>query len=63
MTLTIKIEMDNAAFEPCNGDEAARILDEVADKLRENDIHKRITLPLMDVNGNKVGSAVTGRAS
>lgn len=51
MTLTIKIEMDNAAFEDNAGEEAMRILREIeipdvpgwSEKLR-------------DINGNTVGT-------
>ena len=65
MTLTIKITMDNAAFEPCNGTEAARIRRELATMIEEDNLDASDRLPgLMDVNGNRVGSAtVTGRAS
>lgn len=59
MTLTITIEMDNAAFELCNGAEAARILRKLAHMLE----HEHLTTDagsecaLRDINGNKVGTA------
>lgn len=59
MKLTIEIEMDNAAFEPCNGDEAARIL---ANYIRHDLEGECITetgtvRALIDINGNHVGVA------
>lgn len=61
-TLTIKIKMDNAAFEGCNGSEAARILRGAADAItglhfdNHTDPYDR-TIRLRDLNGNTVGEA------
>jgi len=49
MKLTINIKMDNAAFE--DGDEAARLLHEVTEHVRNGDLGGTI----YDINGNKVG--------
>ena len=58
MTLTIKITMDNEAFQPDNGGEAARILRVLADTIDGDSLDASDRLPgLMDVNGNKVGMA------
>jgi hypothetical protein len=61
-TLTIKIEMDNAAFDP-PGAEVARILKSFAGRIEGSadleDLHHR---GLSDYNGNCVGrTRVTGR--
>lgn len=63
MKLTIKIDMDNAAFaDGYNGDEAARILHTAASKLRGIDLTNGEGITLFDVNGNSVGTLkVTGR--
>ncbi len=57
MILKITIKMDNAAFDPDSGTEAARILRELADKLDGGDVLPDTSIPLLDVNGNKVGRA------
>ena len=58
MTLKIEIEMDNEAFQPDNGGEAARILRALADTIDGDSLDSSDRLPgLMDVNGNRVGSA------
>ena len=55
MKATIKIEMDNAAFEDGNaGAELARILGELAAKVSRVEITPGWNL--FDVNGNKVGT-------
>jgi hypothetical protein len=63
MKCTIDISMDNAAFSDDPNEELARILEDLADKLR-NEImpatdpfrHK-----IYDINGNAVGSLVVKR--
>ncbi len=57
MKFTIEITMDNAAFEPCNGAEVARILRKFADEYDETKLQDSYTI-LRDVNGNNVGAAV-----
>jgi len=53
MKVTIKIAMDNAAFdEDCGEYELARILRETADLLQPSSSY---TLNLRDINGNRVG--------
>lgn len=52
MELTLKIRMDNAAFEDAPHVEAARILREAALKLENGYDGAK----LFDYNGNKVGS-------
>jgi hypothetical protein len=56
--LTIKIEMDNAAFDDgADGAfEVARILIEYAERLKE---YGELSVVLHDVNGNAVGEAGT----
>ena len=50
--------MDNEAFQPDNGGEAARILRVLADTIDGDSLDASDRLPgLMDVNGNKVGMA------
>lgn len=53
MTLTLTIEMDNAAFDGVvnRHDEAARILRVAAKRIQAG----AWAMPLMDINGNKVG--------
>lgn len=53
MTITITIDCNNAAFDPPEP-EIARILKTVCDKL-EYSIGHIDGIPLMDVNGNRVG--------
>ena len=57
MTLKIEIVMDNAAFEPQSGTEAARILRELAERLDGENLRAKDLRPLRDVNGNRVGEA------
>ena len=59
MELTVNIGMDNAAFEPHPGDEAARILRNLADKLDGVDFADDYdcNIRLIDFNGNSVGTA------
>jgi hypothetical protein len=60
--LTIEIQCDNDAFYPEPGPEVARILSNLADRIRlevarggHGDLDAYC--PLMDYNGNRVGSA------
>ena len=56
MTLHITLDMDNAAFEPSPGIEAARILRRRLHNIETIDANDAGTVfPLMDVNGNRVG--------
>ncbi len=57
MRLKIEIKMDNAAFEDAQGDEAGRILRELADRLEGSGNMGGFATSLRDVNGNNVGSA------
>ena len=59
MTLTIKITMDNAAFEPEKGTEAARILKQAAEVIFFGNMGMTpgAKMPLRDLNGNIVGEA------
>lgn len=60
MRLTITIDMDNAAFEPCPLREAARILRDAADHADHGPSQFDDWTP-RDINGNRVGSVtVTG---
>jgi hypothetical protein len=54
MTLTITIELDNAAFD--EGPEAGRILTELAKTV--DDMEPGDSASLCDLNGNVVGKAV-----
>ncbi len=57
MKLKITIDMDNAAFEPCNGRESARILERLAEIIRGMHFPAPETFPpLRDENGNAVGT-------
>jgi hypothetical protein len=57
MTLTITIQMDNAAFEPHPRREIARLLKLVADQMWIKSNLSTYSSVLMDINGNKVGKA------
>lgn len=58
MTLKIEINMDNAAFEPDSGTEAARILRKLAADIDGyNYPVDKALRRLLDVNGNAVGTA------
>ena len=55
-TLTIKIAMGNAAFQQgCDVIEVSRILKKYIDKI--HDCSRVCDMPMMDINGNKVGEA------
>jgi hypothetical protein len=60
-TLKITIKMDNAAFEECAGEEAARILRDVASYLDGKHLVPSDTAPVRDLNGNTVGEAKVTR--
>lgn len=59
MKLKIVITMDNEAFEPDNGPEAARILHLLADEMENGHFpaSPHWVKPLKDRNGNEVGTA------
>ena len=59
MKFELKIECDNAAFDPDHGQEVARILRDAAAKLEQGYTPARSEggLVLRDFNGNKVGIA------
>jgi len=59
MTLTIKIDLDNAAFDDDGDVEIIRILDTLSDRLPYP--LQPVSIPLRDASGNKVGEArITG---
>ncbi len=61
MKLTVKIEMDNAAFEDVNGNEASRILTWLSEQIRDWALQPKEGGPLRDINGNVIGEwRVTG---
>lgn len=55
MKITIEINMDNAAFEDCNGTELARICRELADNFDTFPLEPTGTGNIRDINGNTVG--------
>lgn len=57
MKLTVTINMDNAAFEPTNGVEVARLLHYLAEILDGEKLTRGDHFPLTDANGNRVGEA------
>jgi hypothetical protein len=57
MKYTIEIEMDNAAFDKSPGDEVARILIRLANRVSGEVCKVGDVTPLMDHNGNRVGTA------
>jgi hypothetical protein len=66
MKATITISMDNAAFaDDAAGEEVARILRNLADKIGGEGVHQiaGANITLRDVNGNTVGKfTVKGKA-
>lgn len=64
MNCTIKVNMDNAAFDDCNGGcvELSRILLRLSQKVEDAPVlFLDSTMPIRDVNGNTVGSIkITG---
>lgn len=63
MKLKIEIEMNNAAFEPRHGAEAARVMREVAEILDADSELSEVgdSFTLRDFNGNRVGTAKVTR--
>ena len=62
MKLKIEITMDNDAFEPDNGTEAARILRDLADEIDGATYPvANWVKPLRDINGNECGKAKVTR--
>ena len=53
--LKIKINTDNQAFDQAEGQQVARILRGLADRLENLDKLQESQLPLRDINGNNVG--------
>ena len=53
--LKLKINSDNQAFDQAEGQEVARILRDLADRLENLDKLQECQLPLRDLNGNTVG--------
>lgn len=57
MTLTIKLDLDNAAFQDGGAEEVARILADVASRIPDPLDQTGGELSLHDFNGNHVGFA------
>lgn len=57
MELKIRIEMDNAAFEDEPSVEVSRILRKIIKEIDGLSLSVGTYIPLMDANGNKVGTA------
>jgi hypothetical protein len=55
MKLIVEIQMENAAFDPVNGGEAAHILSDLADAISDRDLDCTDKGRVMDSNGNSVG--------
>jgi hypothetical protein len=56
LSVTVKITCENAAFaDDCEG-EVARLLKQAAKKVEAGELERLGYIPLMDINGNKVGS-------
>ena len=53
--LKLKINTENQAFDQAEGQEVARILRDLADRLENLDKLQECQLPLRDLNGNTVG--------
>ena len=53
--LKLKINSDNQAFDQAEGQEVARILRGLADRLENLDKLQECQLPLRDLNGNTIG--------
>lgn len=56
MIFRVYFDTNNAAFEPSNGAEIARILRDIADKIETHDVRPDDCGPIRDANGNRVGS-------
>jgi hypothetical protein len=59
MKLKVTIDMQNDAFAHQQGIETARILRDLADTIEVNAYLGGLNTRLFDVNGNRVGEAVT----
>lgn len=57
MTLTIKMDLDNAAFEDGGAEEVGRILASIAERIPDPLTLTNGALSLHDANGNYCGSA------
>lgn len=55
-TFTVRFDTDNAAFDECGGMEVASVLRDVADRVQSRDREPIHPTPILDVNGNRVGS-------
>ena len=53
--LKLKINTENQAFDQAEGQEVARILRDLANRLEHLDKLQESQLPLRDLNGNTVG--------
>jgi len=56
MKATLTIQMDNAAFGDDANSELERILHKLAAQVQERTVDSNLRIPVMDFNGNKVGS-------
>ena len=56
-TFTVKVDIDNDAFQPRWQDECAEILERLAAKMYMADEDFRFSVTLYDRNGNDVGRA------
>ncbi len=61
MKLTLTISMDNAAFEDMPGVELARILRTVARQIEGSEHGDSGKFPVLDINGNNVGSVIVSQ--
>lgn len=59
MSIKLEIKTDNAAFEDAPGWEIARILMELAHRVEHLGPGQSISIPAVDINGNKVGRLET----
>lgn len=57
---TLSINTSNAAFDDYEAHEVARILRELAQRLENNGMESEIIL--RDINGNKVGTAISSKS-
>jgi hypothetical protein len=58
MNCTIKINMDNSAFDDSKADELQRILHELANDIACNTIEEYDSFSIRDINGNKIGECI-----
>lgn len=61
LRLTVKIELDNSAFEEFGVEEVTRLLESVASRIPDPLAPTNGGLSLHDANGNWVGEAVISR--